>query len=71
MVTCIICNRETRMDDVVTGDARGWCICLTCFERAIGITRLNPVAGDHGTTGRYEGRDHHWDRGITEDLADE
>ncbi len=41
-MTCVICHRPTRPDDVaVAGDLHG-CVCLRCYQRETGTTRPLP-----------------------------
>jgi hypothetical protein len=39
MFTCMLCKFATEYDDAVAPTADGRCICLRCYERAVGDER--------------------------------
>lgn len=42
MFTCIICQFDCELDDVVVLSPLGTCICLRCFNRETGSTKPMP-----------------------------
>lgn len=41
-MTCVICRRPTRQDDVAVAGYLHGCVCLRCYRRETGTTRPLP-----------------------------
>ena len=50
MRNCRLCRFETELDDAVLNLPRGSCVCLRCFNRETGDSRIMPAGLRHALT---------------------